>query len=125
MRVLYVDDDRLNAILFTEACRFADGIEIETASSGAEALALAPDWAPDVLVIDLHLPDALGTSLLPQMRALLQRPRLPAWLCTADDAASATRAAADAGFDGCWTKPADLQAVVRELGRLRQTLERP
>jgi len=38
MRVLYVDDDRINTLLFVEACRFAGGVETETAASGAEAV---------------------------------------------------------------------------------------
>jgi CheY-like chemotaxis protein len=60
MRVLYVDDDRVNALLFSEACRFASGVVVETADSGEEALEIAAQWRPDFLVIDLHLPDMLG-----------------------------------------------------------------
>ena len=37
MRVLYVDDDRVNTLLFVEACRNVGEVEVETAGSGAEA----------------------------------------------------------------------------------------
>lgn len=118
MRVLYVDDDRVNALLFSEACRVAGpGIQVETASSAAEALELAPQWEPDLLVIDLHLPDMLGYALLPRLREQLGRPRLPAFLCTADAAGEVAQPARDAGFDGCWTKPVELRAVLDELTR--------
>jgi two-component system OmpR family response regulator len=40
MRVLYVDDDRVNSLLFKETCRYAEGVEVQTADTGAEALEL-------------------------------------------------------------------------------------
>ena len=40
------------------------------AEDGAEALAIAADWPPEVLVIDAWLPDQSGLTLLPRLRAL-------------------------------------------------------
>ena len=123
MRLLYVDDDRINTLLFVETCRFAGGVEAQTAASGAEALALVAQWRPDVLVIDLHLPDTDGYRLLPALRQQLGAPALPAFLCTADEAQSVAAPALAAGFDGCWTKPVDLSAVLQELAQLRSRLD--
>lgn len=125
MRVLYIDDDRINSLLFVEACRFAGGVETETAASGAEALELAQRWAPDLLVIDLHLPDTNGYALLPALRSALAAPTLPAYLCTADEATLVTEPARAAGFDGCWGKPVDLQAILAELARRSGHAEPP
>ena len=63
LRVLYVDDDRVNSLLFVEACRFAGGVEVETAATAAEALELVRHWTPELLVIDLHLPDLDGYAV--------------------------------------------------------------
>jgi len=115
MRVLYVDDDRINALLFIEACRFAPGVEVETAYSGSEALACVEGWAPDLLVIDLHLPDTTGYALLPVLRARMGGLPRPAFLCTADEAPLVAAPARAAGFDGLWTKPVDLRLVLQEL----------
>ena len=71
MKVLYIDDDRINTLLFVETCRFARGVEVETAGTGAEALEVALRWRPDLLVIDLHLPDTTGYDLLPALRQAL------------------------------------------------------
>ena len=117
MRVLYVDDDRLNCLLFVETCKFAGAVEVETAGSGAEALNLAAHWRPDLLVIDLHLPDTTGYDLLPALRLALEMPALPAFLCTADEAPLVEQPAREAGFAGCWTKPVELQQVLNELMR--------
>jgi two-component system OmpR family response regulator len=117
MRVLYVDDDRINTLLFVETCRFAGGVTVETAATGAEALQLAGSWQPDLLVIDLHLPDTDGYRLLPALRQALGRADLPAILCTADEAQRVAAPARAAGFDGCWTKPVELGTVMAELSR--------
>jgi CheY-like chemotaxis protein len=120
MRVLYVDDDRINALLFVETCRFAPGVELETAASGAEALELVQRWVPDLLVIDLHLPDTNGYELLAALRGSIGAPELPAFLCTADEAQWVEKPAREAGFTGCWTKPVVLKVVLDELSRRGQ-----
>ncbi len=118
MRVLYIDDDRINTLLFVETCRFAGAhIEVETAGTGAEALEAAVAFQPTLLVLDLHLPDTDGYALLPRLRAALSAPALPAFLCTADDPDTVAAPAQAAGFDGCWTKPVDLPVVLAELAR--------
>ena len=117
MRVLYIDDDRINTLLFVETCRFASGVDVETAASGAEAMEVALRWSPDLLVIDLHLPDTTGYDLLPALRRALAAPRLPAFLCTADEAPLVEQPAHEAGFAGCWTKPVELDLVLAELTR--------
>ncbi len=119
MRVLYVDDDRINTLLFVEACRCAAGVEVETAASGDEACSLLQHWSPDLLVIDLHLPDTNGFALLPTLRARIGAPSRPAFLCTADEPELVAEPARAAGFDGCWTKPVDLHLVLGELERRR------
>ncbi len=117
MRVLYVDDDRINSLLFVETCRFAGGVDVQTADTGGEALEITSQWRPDMLVIDLHLPDMLGYSLLPLLREQLATPGLPAFLCTADAASAVAEPARQAGFDGCWAKPVELPVVLAELAR--------
>ena len=123
MRVLYVDDDRINTLLFVETCRFAPGAVVQTAASGAEALELVLRWRPDLLVIDLHLPDTDGYALLESLRTQLRAPRVAAFLCTADEAPLVAAPAAAAGFDGCWTKPVNLSTVLQELARRSAALE--
>jgi len=117
MRVLCVDDDRINTLLFEQLCLAAGLSEVEFAESGEEALRLAAAWQPQLLVLDLHLPDTDGLALLPRLRAALGRPGLPAVLCTAelpDDVAPRAQAA---GFDACWTKPVAFEQVRAALAQ--------
>jgi CheY-like chemotaxis protein len=125
MRVLYVDDDRVQALLFSEVCRAAGLTDLEIAGDGAEALdglrtTWAP-WRPDLLVIDLHLPDTSGLQLLHALRAALAdgSAPVPAVLCTADEPEIVAADARAAGFDDCWTKPVTpelLRAAQRRFG---------
>ena len=119
MRVLYVDDDRINTLLFEETCRVAGGLDVACAACGAEALELAPGFRPDLLVLDLHLPDTTGFALLPELRQAAGN-AAPAILCTADETDLIRTQAREAGFQACWTKPVVLQDVVDELSRHRR-----
>ena len=121
--MLYIDDDRLNTLLFVETCRHAGGIEVESALNGADALEVAARFQPHLLVVDLHLPDTTGYLLLPALRQRLGNASLPAFLCTADDAAEVAEPATAAGFDGCWPKPVDLNSVLQELTRRRADVD--
>jgi CheY-like chemotaxis protein len=116
MRVLYVDDDRVNSLLFAELCRMAPGVTVESAGSAAEALELLERGGADLLVLDLHLPDDDGFALLPRLRQRAGR-RLPAYLCSADDPAQVAEQARAAGFEACWSKPLDVPLVLAALRR--------
>ena len=108
MRVLYVDDDRINSLLFVETARWLQGFEVEVAASGGEACDAVLAWMPELMVIDLHLPDTNGYALLERLRTA--NPALagvPAVLCTAEDLADVVDQARAAGFASCWAKPVD------------------
>ena len=115
MHLLYVDDDRINLLLFENACAGLNDVRLSIAASGAEALDLARAQVPQLLVIDLHLPDTDGPALLRALRQEAGLSDVPAFLCSADEGPEVRRIAADAGFAGCWTKPVDPQSLRREL----------
>jgi CheY-like chemotaxis protein len=115
MHLLYVDDDRINLMLFEAACATFPGVQVSTAANGAEAIDLAREQAPQLLVIDLHLPDTDGPALLRSLRQEAGLAGVPAVLCSADDGPTVRQMAADAGFCGCWSKPMDRDSLRREL----------
>lgn len=118
MRVLYVEDNRVNALLFEEIVRSRESIELRVAENGVDALQLAKEWPPDVLVIDAHLPDVNGYELLAQLRTLQPRAPAPAFMCSADTTAEDFARAHHAGFEGYWTKPVNLASVLGALDDL-------
>jgi PAS domain S-box-containing protein len=120
LRVLYVEDNRINAMLFEEALRPFEQIQLEIAEDGQMALALARDQAPDVLVLDAHLPGMSGFDVLKALRTLPGLGDKPAFMCSADAMPEDIARAQAAGFTGYWTKPIDIVAVTGELCRLAE-----
>jgi CheY-like chemotaxis protein len=118
MRLLYVEDNRINALLFEEALRPHTWIELRIAEDGADALRAASQWTPDVLVLDSHLPDTSGMALLPRLRALPGLAQTPAFMCSADALHDEVARALAGGFDGYWTKPIRFDAVIVDLRRI-------
>lgn len=115
VRLLYVEDNRLNAMLFTEAIRLREGIELRIAEDGAAAIDMARDWHPDVLVLDAHLPDMNGFDLLRALRGQPGLAEVPAFMCSADATTGDIQRATDAGFSGYWCKPIDLARIMSDL----------
>jgi len=119
LRLLYVEDNRINALLFEEALRPHDGFELRVAEDGREALEIVGQWLPDVLVLDAHLPGDSGHEVLRRLRELPALRAAPAYMCSADAMPEDVQRALDAGFCGYWTKPLDIDAVLDELHGLR------
>lgn len=115
VRVLYVEDNRVNALLFCEALRALAQIEVCVAEDGAEALEMARAWRPDVLVLDAHLPDVDGHELLARLRAVPGIDAVPAYMCSADALPQDIERARANGFAGYWVKPIDFTRVLADL----------
>jgi signal transduction histidine kinase/CheY-like chemotaxis protein len=118
LRLLYVEDNRINAILFEEAIRLRDGVELRLAEDGAEALDQVRDWRPDVLVLDAHLPGMNGFELLSALRRQPGLTDVPAFMCSADAMPDDMERAAQAGFAGYWSKPIDIAKIMSDLDRI-------
>lgn len=118
LHVLYVEDNRINAMLFEEALRPYSQIDLVIAEDGQMALSMARERAPDVLVLDAHLPGMSGFEVLEALRTLPDLVNAPAFMCSADAMPDDVARAQAAGFTGYWTKPIDIVAVTTELCRL-------
>ena len=121
MRLLYVEDNRINALLFEEALKLQQGFELRVAEDGAQALQIVGEWLPEVLVLDSHLPDITGAELLARLRALPALAQAPAFMCSADAQPEDLQQATAAGFAGYWTKPISIEAVLDDLRRVRSS----
>ncbi len=118
MNILYVDDDRINLVLFAHVCSRVPGLQLHTASDGDEALMQAQLHLPDVLVIDLHLPGIDGYALLGRLKQLQGDRDVPAFLCTADGTPEVRQRALAHGFRDTWTKPVDVLTMTQALSTL-------
>jgi len=100
-RVLVVDDEP-QIIRFLRPSLTAGGYRVECASSGAEALRLAATTAPDIVVLDLGLPDMDGKNVLARLR---EWSTVPIIILSARDREAEKIAALDLGADDYVNKP--------------------
>ena len=116
MRVLIVDDypDTAEA---TGVLLESAGHECRTATSGAEALAAADAFNPELAILDIGLPDIDGYALLDVLRSRFS-PR-PPYIVAVTGWTHAFERAVDAGFDECLLKPAGREQLMRAV-RLAQ-----
>ncbi|MCE7009628.1 response regulator transcription factor [Kibdelosporangium philippinense] len=116
--VLVVDDEPNILELLSAALRLS-GFVVHAADCGAEALAAARRIRPDIVVLDVMLPDTDGFTLARGLRTI--QDRLPVLFLTARDAVEDRIAGLTAGGDDYVTKPFSLEEVVL---RLRAILRR-
>jgi signal transduction histidine kinase len=109
-RVLVVDDNRDAAMTLAELLQMM-GSEVAVAHDGASAVACTVQFAPDVVLLDIGLPDINGYEVARRIRALegVRQPRLIA--LTGWGQEEDKKLAALAGFDEHWTKPVDPQRL--------------
>lgn len=117
MRVLVVDDEPqiVRALRINLNVR---GFEVVSAASGGEALRVAANFHPDIVILDLGLPDIDGIDVIAGLRGWTDVPILV--LSARTDSAD-TVEALDAGADDFVTKPFGMDEL---LARLRAALRR-
>jgi two-component system OmpR family response regulator len=118
MRLLVVDDEPSLRELLSMALRY-EGWDVRTAQDGQHAVSEAREFRPDVVVLDVMLPDFDGLEVLRRMRS--ECPDIPVLFLTARDALEDRIAGLTAGGDDYVTKPFSLEEVVARLrGLLRR-----
>ncbi|OBH08063.1 MULTISPECIES: two-component system response regulator TcrX [unclassified Mycobacterium] len=115
INVLVVDDEAVLAEMVSMALRY-EGWNISTAGDGSTAIAAARAQRPDVVVLDVMLPDMSGLDVLHKLRE--ENPQLPVLLLTAKDAVEDRIAGLTAGGDDYVTKPFSIEEVVLRLRAL-------
>ncbi|MCU1526421.1 MAG: two-component system response regulator [Frondihabitans sp.] len=118
VRVLVVDDEESLTDLLSIAFRY-QGWMVETAADGRSAFALVRSFHPDVIVLDVLLPDVDGLEVLRGIRA--SRIDTPVLFLSAKDSLRDLLAGLEKGGDDYVTKPFSLNEVV---ARLRAILRR-
>jgi len=119
--VLVVDDDFMVARIHRGFVERVDGFEVVgTANSGSQALDAIRELRPDLVLLDLYLPDVFGLDLIARMRA--EQPDCDILVITAAREADAVRGAVRQGVVNYLLKPfgfEDLRSRLQEYARRR------
>ncbi len=115
LRIVVVDDDADSLVLTSfilESC----GVQTVTATSALEALDLIQQYVPDVLIIDIAMPEVDGYSLIRKVRTLNSpQNQIPAIALTAMDSEEGRDLALKLGFQSYLIKPSDPNDIVTEI----------
>ena len=122
-KILYVEDNLSNLTLMQRVLARHDHIELIPAMSGGIALDLARQHLPDLILLDLHLPDIPGEEVLRQMRADHTLAGIPIVVLSADATESAMARLKAAGARAYLTKPLDLKPFIELLDEVLDVKE--
>ena len=113
-RVLIVDDDRNIRALLREELE-TDGYEVQAAANGREALALVKQTPPDLVIMDVMMPELTGFDVAAVLRADPETSRIPIIILSViPDRERGYRV----GVDRYFTKPVDAPALLGAVGEL-------
>jgi len=111
--VLYVEDQPANVLLMRAMFSRRPDYRLQIATDGASGLEAAQANQPDLLLLDINLPDCHGSELLRQLRMLPGCAHTPAIAVTADPLFSLS----GTSFAELWHKPLRLQFALGRLDR--------
>ena len=125
-QVLYVEDMIANVALVEEIIKLRPGARLIPAMTGGIALDLAHEHRPDLILLDLHLPDVNGESVLRQLRADPDTRHIPVVILSADATGAQLDRLRTAGADAYLTKPITVRGLLDlldiHLGEAPQTV---
>ncbi len=110
--VLYVEDNTSNVRLFERILRHRPGVELLSAAQGTRGIELAAGHRPDLIFLDLHLPDMTGEDIMHRLWADDRTRGIPVVILTADATAALGRRLLAAGASAYLTKPFEIARVL-------------
>ena len=113
-QVLLVEDNEKNMKLFRDVL-LAAGYEILEATTGRKAVELASEHVPDLVLMDVRLPDIDGVETLRRLREDERTASIPVLALTAQAMEGDRERFLAAGFDGYLSKPVDIRALVEAV----------
>jgi CheY-like chemotaxis protein len=114
--VLVVDDNELNVVL-VKMLLSAERLEVAAAGNGQQALAAVASFRPDLVLLDLELPDVNGLTLARQLKSDAATRDIPIVVLTAHAARDVEAAVREAGCEGFVSKPVDPRTFAAALQR--------
>jgi PAS domain S-box-containing protein len=114
-RILYIEDNFSNVTLVDQMLAERPALELMTAMQGRVGLELARQHAPDLILLDLHLPDMPGWQVLAQLKADQLTREIPVVIISADATSPQIKRLLSAGARAYLTKPIDIAEFFRVI----------
>ena len=117
-RLLYIEDNPVNALIVRELIAQRGNLTLDEADDGASGIDRARRLRPDLILLDMQLPDIDGLEVLRQLRADPSTESIPCIALSANAMPEDIQLALGAGFADYWTKPLDFRVFLGALDTL-------
>ncbi|MBL8343592.1 MAG: response regulator [Rubrivivax sp.] len=117
-RLLYIEDNEVNALIVSELLATVPGYELVVAVDGTRGLAAAQHAPPELVLLDMQLPDMDGFEVLRRLRESPATASLPVVALSANVMPDQVRRGMAAGLADYWAKPLDVPLFLQRLGAL-------
>ena len=112
LTVVYIDDNLASLRLVQQVAARRPGVRLVHAMHGQVGLDLVSSTRPDLILLDLHLPDTSGEEVLRRLRAESATENTPIVVISADATPGRVQRLRDTGASGYLTKPVDVQELL-------------
>jgi two-component system cell cycle response regulator DivK len=116
LRILYIEDYADNRLLIRRVLMF-EGYEVIEAANAQEALNLALSDPPDLILMDINLPEVDGYTLTARIRSSPQLSHIPVVAITANVMKGDRERVLEAGCDGYIQKPVDIDQLPWQISK--------
>jgi len=116
--ILYIEDDPVNRILVEQMLLRLEGVRLLQAETGEDGIAMARQNTPDLVLLDMHLPDMSGFQVLEALRSDARTKTLPVVAVSANGTKVDVARAFDLGVVDYWTKPLALDTFLAGVATL-------
>lgn len=123
-RILIVEDDLLNRRLFGAVLESAE-FDVRTEGNGANVIAVARDFRPDLITMDINLPNVSGMQLIDILQADAQLKKIPIIAITAYVGKGEETEIMDAGASGYLAKPISVGPLLAAVAKLLDPATKP
>jgi len=117
-RLLYIEDNPVNALIVRELIAQRGNLTLDEADDGTSGIHSARERRPDLILIDMQLPDFDGLEVLRRLRADPSTAAIPCIALSANAMPEDIQLALGAGFADYWTKPLDFRVFLGALDTL-------
>jgi len=114
-KILYIEDNPQNMDLVCRILKHVGGYDVVGAKDGLTGVQSAQAQRPDLILMDINLPDISGLEATSRIKAIPDLKRIPIIAFTADTDGNDRQNYMDAGCDGYMAKPASAQILLQTV----------
>ena len=116
-RILLVEDNPSNRELFVEILRLNNEYELHVAENGMRALEILETFSPDLILMDIHMPEMDGLAVTRAIKSIPELSSIPIVALSALAMKSDIQSALEAGCSDYITKPIRIRSFLEKLAQ--------